>query len=69
MMDRPAPLGSNGLPYVFRSFQSEGTVTVADLDALLTGKPAVIAPTLSGQYRDCLPLDLQVVSFGEGRAR
>ena len=66
-MDRPAPLGSNGLPYLFRSFRSEGTVTAADLDALLTGKPAAIALTLSGQYSDRLPLDLQVVSFGDGR--
>jgi hypothetical protein len=69
VMDSPAPLGSNGLPYVFRSFRGEGTVTAADLDTLLTGRPAAIAPALSGQYSDRLPLDLQVVSFGDGRSR
>lgn len=60
-MDGPSPLGSNGLPFVFRSFASEGTV--ADQDALFAGQPAPVGPALAGPHRKQLPLDLQVVRF------
>jgi hypothetical protein len=63
IMDGPDPLGSNGLPYVFRSFDGVGVVT-DDLDALLEGMPATIDPAkLSGSYVKQLPLDTQLVSF------
>jgi hypothetical protein len=62
VMDGPDPLGSNGLPYVFRSFDGVGVVT--DIDAMLEGMPATIDPfKLSGSYVKQLPLDTQLVNF------
>jgi hypothetical protein len=62
VMDGPSPLGSNGLPYVFRSFSSEGTST-STLDDLADGRRAVITLALAGQFEARLPLENQVVSF------
>jgi hypothetical protein len=62
VMDGPDPLGSNGLPYVFRSF--DGVGVVPDFDALLKGMPEPLDPsTLSGSYVKQLPLDTQLVNF------
>jgi hypothetical protein len=62
VMDGPIPLASNGLPFVFRSFDSEGTITIP-LDDLFEGRPAVIGPALAGRHANQLPLDNQVVGF------
>jgi Peptidase family M23 len=62
VMDGPEPVGSNGLPYVFRSFDGVGVVT--NFDAVLEGMPALIDPSkLSGSYVTQLPLDTQLVNF------
>jgi hypothetical protein len=68
VMDGPSPLGSSGLPYVFRTFSSEGTVTTS-LDALAEGQPAAIDRALAGQFEARLPLENQVVSFPPISAR
>jgi hypothetical protein len=62
VMDGPSPLGSNGLPYTFRAFSSEGTATTS-LDELAEGQPAAIDRALAGQFEARLPLENQVVSF------
>jgi murein DD-endopeptidase MepM/ murein hydrolase activator NlpD len=62
VMDGPLPLGSNGLPYVFRTFESEGAVVTSPED-LLAGQPVVVTPTLAGRHQLQLPLDSQLVSF------
>lgn len=62
VMDGPGPLTSNGLPYVFRSFDSDGTVTTSDAD-LADGQAATISSALAGPHRDQMPLQDQVVSF------
>jgi murein DD-endopeptidase MepM/ murein hydrolase activator NlpD len=62
VMDGPIPLASNGLPFVFRSFSSEGTVT-SSVDDLAAGHPAVIGPALAGRHENQMPLDDQVVDF------
>ena len=62
VMDGPSPLGSNGLPFVFRSFDSEGTST-DDIDDLLAGQRAVIGPALAGPHQNQMPLLNQVVGF------
>jgi Peptidase family M23 len=62
VMDGPSPLASNGLPYTFRAFSSEGTLTTS-LDDLGAGQPATISPALAGQFEARLPLDNQVISF------
>jgi murein DD-endopeptidase MepM/ murein hydrolase activator NlpD len=62
VMDGPSPLASNGLPYVFRSFVGEGTVT-SSFDHLDAGGAAVIGPALAGQHQNQLPLDNQVIGF------
>jgi hypothetical protein len=68
VMDGPSPLGSNGLPYVFRSFGSEGTSTTSP-DDVADGGQAVISPALAGQFEARLPLENQVVSFPPISAR
>jgi hypothetical protein len=61
MTDGPLFLGSDGLPYEMRAFDSEGTI--ANGDDVLSGSPAIIDPALAGQHRRRLPLDLEVVDF------
>jgi hypothetical protein len=61
----PGFLGADGRPFVFRSFESAGTL--ANPDAFLNGEPAVADPTLAGRFERRLPLDLQFVDFGSGR--
>lgn len=62
MMDGPAPLLSNGIPYVFTTFVGNGAVT--DIDPVFEGKPAPIdAAALAGPHRDVLPRDLELVTF------
>jgi hypothetical protein len=62
VMDGPGPLTSNGLPFVFRAFESQGTVTTSDND-LAAGQAAAISDALAGPHRDQMPLVNQVVSF------
>jgi Peptidase family M23 len=62
VMDGPSPLGSNGLPFVFRSFESEGTVTSSFAD-LGEGRPAEVTPALAGRHQLQLPLNNQLISF------
>jgi hypothetical protein len=59
--DSPSPLASDGLPYEFTSFDSEGTL--ANGEEVLTGGVAIFDPALSGPHSHQLPLDLQVVNF------
>jgi hypothetical protein len=61
VMDGPSPLGSNGLPYTFRAFSGEGTLT--NFDDAVEGQPARIERALAGQFEARLPLEGQVVSF------
>jgi hypothetical protein len=62
MMDGPAPLASNGLPYEFTSFVGQGVAS--SLDPMMAGKAAAIdGATLAGPHSNQLPLNLQVVSF------
>ncbi len=68
VMDGPSPLASNGLPYVFRSFDSEGTVT-STIDDLEVGRPAVIGSALAGRHQNQLPLENQSVNFPSLGAR
>src|SRR5262249_20760999 len=62
VMDGPAPLASNGLPYEFSAFEGQGVAT--DIDPLSEGRAAQInAVALAGRHRDQLPLDRQIVNF------
>src|SRR5687768_14961156 len=58
--DGPLFLGSTGLPYGVRSFDSEGFLIGGDI---LGGEPAVIDPVLTGRHTRQLPLNLQVIGF------
>lgn len=62
LMDGPAPLASNGIPYRFDRFAVEGRLT--NFGGLFAGQAAMISPELRGPHRDQLPLNLQVVDFG-----
>lgn len=62
LMSGPTPLASNGIPFRFRRFRSEGTLTnFAQL--LVLGAKAKIAPKPSGAHRRELPLNNEVVGF------
>ena len=61
VMDSPSPLESDGLPYEFASFSSEGTL--ANGEDVLTGGVAIFDPTLSGPHFGQLPLELQVIGL------
>ena len=57
VMDRPSPLLSNGLPYVFDEFRLQAHVELA------SGEPLVI-PTQGPERRENrLPLELDIVAF------
>ena len=62
IMDGPRPLSSNGLPYRFSGFTSEGTLT--NLAEVSAGEKAVVSDELRGSFENELPLDLQVIGFG-----
>ena len=65
VMDSPSPLAANGLPYVFRRFAGLGRLRDGEAAALVfKGEAAAIdKPALSGNHRDELPLDGEVVGF------
>ncbi len=62
IMDGPGPLSSDGLPFEFRSFVSQGTIT-SPLNDLFSGQPATIGHTSRGRHRHELPLENEVISF------
>ena len=61
VMDSPSPLGSDGVPYEFRSFDSEGTL--ANVEEVFSGGNATFDNALSGPHVRRLPLDLQSDDF------
>jgi hypothetical protein len=58
----PGVATSDGLPFVFRSFVSEGTVTSSIFD-LAAGRPAAIGPVSRGLHRRQMPLLQEVIDF------
>lgn len=62
MLDGPGPWSSEGLPYEFRSFGSEGTITSPSAD-LQEGKPVAIGPVNAGHHRRELPFENEVIGF------
>ncbi|MCB4767154.1 M23 family metallopeptidase [Ancylobacter sp. Lp-2] len=66
VMDGPSPLDANGLPYVFRRFTGMGVLPPEEDDALESGRALRIdTARLTGPQADALPLNDQVVDFGE----
>ena len=68
VMDSPAPLNSNGLPYVFDSWAYQGKVTGSSLgeinDNLLAGNPAEVDITGNGSMKkDELPFTNDLIGF------
>jgi hypothetical protein len=61
IMNSRSPLASDGLPYEFSSFHSEGLL--ANLDQVAAGGTASFDPTLSGTHVRQIPLELQSVDF------
>jgi biotin carboxyl carrier protein len=64
LMDGPMPLGAEGLPYTFSSFTAEGRLTNF-LHFFVLGKQAKLSGAPRGPKRAQLPLNLQVVDFGQ----
>ncbi|GAB4069164.1 M23 family metallopeptidase [Ancylobacter sonchi] len=66
VMDSSSPLDANGLPYVFRRFTGMGVLPPEEDDALESGRALKIdTARLTGPQVDALPLNDQVVDFGE----
>jgi hypothetical protein len=61
VMDSPAPLASNSIPFRFSSFTARGRI--GDLDGFVAGEVAEVEPALAGAHARQLPLDLQVIDF------
>ena len=66
VMSTPDPLRSNGLPFVFTSFQLDSRITDAQaLGPLLDGQPAPMQPGVSPRTEtEVMPMDLDVMSYG-----
>ena len=62
IMDSPSPLQSNGLPFVFTKFRGQGFAT--NLPELQAGSEATIERRLIGPHKNELPLENQIVNFG-----
>jgi len=68
IMDGPSPLQSNGVPFVHPRFGSRGMLT--NLPGISAGEVAQISnPGLAGRFRRRMPLNQQVVDFGNGGSR
>lgn len=67
VMDGPSPLDSNGLPYVFTRFTGHGVMNDASGEALWNQgtAPLIDRSKLTGVQTDRLPLNNQIVDFGE----
>ncbi|MGM1018471.1 MAG: M23 family metallopeptidase [Actinomycetota bacterium] len=66
LMDSPSPLASNGLPFVYDSFELVGAVTADDLATNLPhGGPFAIDATDSGTRTGQYPLELTVMDYPE----
>jgi hypothetical protein len=64
VMNSPKPLVSNGLPFVFGSFTGQGVVR--DVAPLYEGHAASVdRHALAGRHRAELPLDNELVNFGD----
>jgi hypothetical protein len=64
LMDGPSPLGSEGIPYTFSSFTAEGRLGNFPYFFVL-GKQAQLSGAPRGPKHAQLPLNLQVVDFGQ----
>lgn len=64
LMDRPSPLGSEGIPYRFSHFTAEGKLANFSQFFALDDQ-AKVAGAPRGPKRGQLPLNLQVIDFGQ----
>ena len=68
VMDGPSPLDANGLPYAFTRFQGQGVANPDGANFFEKPVPAEIDRTrLAGPKQDALPLNNEVVDFGDGK--
>jgi hypothetical protein len=66
VMDGPSPLDANSVPYVFTRFTGTGRARDASWDdAFAKGAPVTVDAALTGPHDRQLPLNNQVVDFGE----
>jgi hypothetical protein len=64
VMDSPSPLAGNGLPFVFRSFDSPGSIP--PLDQIDITEPIPVGVELAGHHEQVIPMDRQVMTFPQG---
>jgi hypothetical protein len=68
VMSTPDPLGSNGLPFVFKSYKLDGQMASMEaLDPLLLGTPAALKPDFAPRDEtNTSPLVMDVMSYANG---
>ncbi|WP_439590761.1 M23 family metallopeptidase [Microbacterium sp.] len=67
LMDSPSPLGSNGIPFVYDTYELEGTISAAELDEkIAAGGPFAIDAAGAGSQTDLYPIWLTVTGYPEG---
>jgi hypothetical protein len=68
VMDGPDPLGSNGLPFVFKSFRLDSRLVSQDsVEPLIDGRPAALQPGFATRDQsEVSPLVLDVMSYAAG---
>jgi murein DD-endopeptidase MepM/ murein hydrolase activator NlpD len=62
IQDGPLPYASNGVPFVFSSFTTTGTITNS-IDDIASGATAQIGSARAGPHRNELPLEGDVITF------
>ncbi len=66
LMDSPSPLGSNGIPFVYDSFDLEGQITAQELDErIAAGGPFTLDEADAAAEKDLYPIWLTVTSYPE----
>lgn len=68
VMDGPDPLRADGLPFAFDAFRlDERVASMAELDALMQGRPAALAPgVVARDETNVSPLSLDVMTYALG---
>jgi hypothetical protein len=63
--DNPSPLDADGMPFVFEAFDGQGVLTSDAFGLAMRGEVApVVAGMLAGRHRNAMPVNGQVIGFG-----
>ena len=65
LTDNASPLDADGIPFVFESFDGQGVLTPEGFGLAMQGEIVPVeAQVLSGRHRHAMPVNSQVIDFG-----